>query len=210
MSTRNRDGNMHLRRVRTPFAEDELRKLIAVSEGEWRGLILFGLYVGLRLRDVAMLRHGHIERKANCIHAFATNRCLQSRPIPPPLWRYIQELPTPQNQEQPLFPIAFAQASSGALFRLRSQFKKLISKAGLGDPSQKSMTNGKAEDDYLPLSFASLRYSHVVMLMRSGVAEEIAARICGLRSVAIVSRCSKWDLHSVVERLPDVCSENDD
>lgn len=40
---------------RPPFKLTELRRLLDVASSEWRGLILFGLYTGQRLGDIARL-----------------------------------------------------------------------------------------------------------------------------------------------------------
>ena len=40
---------------RRPFTKPEIRKLLKVADFEWRGIILCGLYTGLRISDVALL-----------------------------------------------------------------------------------------------------------------------------------------------------------
>jgi len=40
---------------RRPFTIDELKRILEVADDEWRGMILFGLYTGQRLGDIATL-----------------------------------------------------------------------------------------------------------------------------------------------------------
>ena len=40
---------------RRPFTIDELKRILKVADDEWRGMILFGLYTGQRLGDIATL-----------------------------------------------------------------------------------------------------------------------------------------------------------
>ena len=40
---------------RRPFTKPEIRKLLKVADFEWRGIILCGLYTGLRISDIALL-----------------------------------------------------------------------------------------------------------------------------------------------------------
>jgi hypothetical protein len=40
---------------RKPFSEAQLRRILAAANDEWRGMILFGIYSGLRLGDITAL-----------------------------------------------------------------------------------------------------------------------------------------------------------
>jgi integrase len=42
--------------LRRPFTLPEIKKLLAIADAEWRSLIVFGLYTGQRLGDVARLK----------------------------------------------------------------------------------------------------------------------------------------------------------
>lgn len=47
--------------VRAPFTLDEIRKLVATATMEWRGFILFAVYTGLRMADVADIKVKNID-----------------------------------------------------------------------------------------------------------------------------------------------------
>jgi len=49
------------RAERRAFTIDELRAVLAVTDNEWRGMVLFGLYTGQRLSDIASLTWGNID-----------------------------------------------------------------------------------------------------------------------------------------------------
>lgn len=46
---------------RQPFTVDQLRALLKVANDEWRGLILFGLYTGQRIGDLASLTWNNVD-----------------------------------------------------------------------------------------------------------------------------------------------------
>jgi site-specific recombinase XerC len=51
------DGARHKR----PFTVGEIKRLLRIADDEWRGLILFGLYTGQRLGDIASLTWQNID-----------------------------------------------------------------------------------------------------------------------------------------------------
>src|SRR5207244_2083040 len=46
---------------RRPFTQAEIKRLLAVANSEWRSLILFGLYTGQRLGDIARLTWANLD-----------------------------------------------------------------------------------------------------------------------------------------------------
>ena len=51
--------------TRRPFTVSEIRSVIDVADKEWRSLVLFGLYTGQRLADLATLRWDNIDLARN-------------------------------------------------------------------------------------------------------------------------------------------------
>src|SRR5260370_21901285 len=51
--------------ARRPFTVPEIRKVIEVADKEWTSLVLFGLYTGQRLADLATLRWDNIDLARN-------------------------------------------------------------------------------------------------------------------------------------------------
>ncbi len=52
------------RKGRRPFTLPELRAVLSVADEEWRSMILFGLYSGQRLGDVARLTWANLDLQA--------------------------------------------------------------------------------------------------------------------------------------------------
>lgn len=79
---------------RRPFTLAELKTLLDLASLEWRGMILVGLYTGLRLKDIASLTWNNVDLQENQI-AVSTSKTdrRQILPIAKPLRAYLDELP---------------------------------------------------------------------------------------------------------------------
>jgi integrase len=80
--------------ARRPFTVPEIRRVIEVADNEWRSMVLFGLYTGRRLADLATLRWDNIDLARNEIRIKTrkTGKRL-AIPIAPPLKTHIESLP---------------------------------------------------------------------------------------------------------------------
>jgi integrase len=195
-------GRNRNRLRRRPFTEAELHKVFTIADEEWRGMMLVSVYTGLRLGDVAKLRESDVKMDSRLIQVAVNKSPLQTQPIPPPLYRYLIATCRSAGRAQPLFPHAYALATSGRISQLGLEFRHLLVKSGLreADPSAAGRDCG---DGYLPLSFASLRYYFVQMLFSAEIPEQIAAQLCGHHSRLIPLFRIKPDLHAAVARLPN-------
>lgn len=81
--------------TRRAFTLPELKRLIAVAQGEWKGMIMFGLYTGQRLGDIATLTWQNIDLEQNELR-LVTNKTgrRQIIPLASPLLRHIESLPS--------------------------------------------------------------------------------------------------------------------
>ena len=61
--------------ARRPFTVSEIRSVIDVANKEWKSLVLFGLYTGQRLADLATLRWDNIDLGRNEIRRYRCCRC---------------------------------------------------------------------------------------------------------------------------------------
>lgn len=75
---------------RRAFTLDEIRKLLAVAEPDWRTMILLGLYSGQRLQDCARLTWREVDLLQGCIslETEKTGR-RQVIPVAEPLARHL-------------------------------------------------------------------------------------------------------------------------
>ena len=96
---------------RRPFSVPELKRILEVASDEWRGMILFGLYTGQRLSDLASLTWQNVDLQRAELHLVTgkTGR-RQIIPLAPPLLRHIDTLPAGDKPDAPLFPKIHATA----------------------------------------------------------------------------------------------------
>lgn len=178
--------------ARRPFDEDELRALLSVAKGEWRGLILGGLYTGQRIGDLAALTRRKVDLKDQLIkfRSQKTGRDMVI-PIAGPLLDYLQQH-VPEDADGPIFPQAFAEKreADGESRGLSKQFHVLLVTAGLAEPRAKDKNSGRGHSvrrTVSELSFHSLRHNTTSWLKRAGVPESVVRDIIGHES-ELVSR----------------------
>ena len=121
---------------RRPFTLDELRAVLAVAEGEWRGLVLFGLYSGQRLGDLARLTWENVDLATDGGQLrLVTSKTGRSQFIPlhQALRDYLAVLDAGDDPRAFLFPraAAVATAAGGKMGTLSNQFAAILRAAGL-------------------------------------------------------------------------------
>src|SRR5260370_4441997 len=95
-------------KIKRPFTLPELRSALDLASDEWRSMILFGLYSGQRLGDIATLRWNNIDLGHGELR-FSTLKTGKTMilPLAEPLRKYIESLSTPGDPSAPLHPKAF-------------------------------------------------------------------------------------------------------
>jgi integrase len=88
-----------------PFTLDELRVVLDAADPEWKSMILFGLYTGQRLADVATLRWSNVDLAKGEIR-LRTRKTdkVMILPIAAPPRRYLEGLPSSDDMSAPLSP----------------------------------------------------------------------------------------------------------
>ena len=136
---------------RRPFTLEELRAVLSVASGEWRGLILFGLCSGQRLGDIARLTWENVDLTSDGglgqlrLVTVKTGRS-QFIPLHVALREYLSGLPTGDDPRASLFPRAAAavEASGGKTSTLSNQFANILAAAGLrGKASHEARREGR-------------------------------------------------------------------
>ena len=179
---------------RRPFTTPELAAVLKVATGEWKGIIIFGLYTGQRLKDIALLTWANLNLDEGIIR-FSTSKTgrRQEIPVAPPVQAYLDTLPVTGDPQAPLFPHAHAIVTrNGTTAMLSQQFHRILAEAGLVPPrprKHRKITGcGRSAKRLLsPLSFHSLRHTTTSLLKASGVTESVVRDIIGHES-ALVSR----------------------
>ncbi|MGA8655133.1 MAG: site-specific integrase [Chthoniobacterales bacterium] len=193
------------------FTLDELRAVLDVADPEWKSMILFGLYTGQRLADVATVRWGNVDLVRGEIR-LTTRKTdkVMILPIAAPLRRYLEGLPSTDDLSTPLHPRAFAvverQGKSGGLSR---QFIDLLADAGIREKqAHRSRGIGRsAQRQAAGLSFHSLRRTATTLLHEAGVPAAVVQSLIGHDSEEVHQlyvAVGKEALASAAARLPDL------
>jgi integrase len=196
---------------RRAFTLPEIKRILKAcgDDVEWRGLVLFGLYIGQRLGDLAKLtwRAVNLETGEIAFTARKTGRRIVL-PLVQPLNDYLTSLPGSDNPNAFIFPNA---ATAKRTASLSNQFREILSDAGLVEPPTHKAT-GKGRNSARQaseISFHSLRHSAVTMLKASGLSDFFAREIVGHESAAVsrqYTHLTTDDLRTAMQRLPDVTS----
>ena len=177
------------RTERRPFTIAELKKILAHASGEWKGIILFGLYTGQRLKDIARLTWQNIDAEGEELR-FVTAKTGRRMAVPlaSPLLAHLETMPAGDNPSAPLFPEAHAIASrEGSAGQLSQQFYTVLVAAGMAKERGKEETGkGHAQRRTVnEISFHSLRHTATSLLKNAGVSAAVAMDIIGHETEAI-------------------------
>jgi integrase len=196
---------------RRSFTLTEIKRILKAcgDDVEWRGLVLFGLYLGQRLGDLARLTFRAVDSENGEI-AFSTIKTGRRivLPLVQPLVDYLSSLPASDNPSAYIFPNAAAHKRTGSL---SNQFREILVEAGLVEPlphGHRSTGKGRTgAREMSEISFHSLRHSAVTMLKAAGVSDFIAREIVGHESAGVsrqYTHLTTDDKRAAMQRLPDV------
>jgi integrase len=172
-------------------------------------LVLFGLYLGQRLGDLAKLTWRSINLDTGEI-SFTTRKTGRRINIPmmPPVLDYLTTLPVNDNPNAFIFPKA---AKHKYVASLSSQFREILIDAGLAEVrdygSHLKKQNPIRTREVSEISFHSLRHSAVTLLKAAGVSDFIAREIVGHESAAVsrqYSHLSTEHKRNAMRNLPDI------
>ena len=195
--------------ARRAFTLSEIKRILKAcgEDTEWRGLVLFGLYLGQRLGDLARLTWRAVNLESGEI-AFTTRKTGRRIVLPllQPLSDYLTSLPASDNPDAFIFPNSAGQKRTS---HLSHQFRRILVEAGLIQPRTHEKTGKGHSQTRKPseISFHSLRHSAVTMLKAAGLSDFVAREIVGHETAAVsrqYSHLSTDDLRSAMQRLPDV------
>ncbi len=199
------------RAKRRAFTLDELKRVLAEADDEWRGMILCGFYLGQRIGDTAQLTWRSVDFEANSIRLL-TQKTKRSMTIPmaTPLREYLLNLSASDNPDAALFPRA-ASLSGQAL---SNQFADILASAKLQKArSHEKHEDGKgrsAERKASRLSFHCLRHTNTSLLHNAGVSAAVAQEIVGHDSAEVhrlYAHMEQATLQQAVNKLPDLVKD---
>jgi integrase len=169
--------------ARRPFTTSEIQRVISVADAAWKSLILFGLYTGQRLADIATLTWDHVDLSRNEIRLRTRKTAKRlTIPIAAPLRTHLDSLAVAGERGSPIHPRAFGtmrrQGKSG---NLSNQFSDILAKAWLRQKAPHRSTHkgrGARRTSY-ELSFHSLRHTAVSLLKDAGIPEAAVMELVG-------------------------------
>jgi integrase len=179
------------------------------NDTEWRGLVLFGLYLGQRLGDLAKLTWRAVDLDTGEV-AFSTRKTGRRvvLPLVQPLADYLASLAVNDRPNAFIFRGA---ASAKRTASLSNQFRDILVAAALLEPRPRGdKSTGKGRDQARTpseISFHSLRHSAVTMLKAAGVSDFMAREIVGHESAPVsrqYTHLTTEDKRAAMRRLPDV------
>jgi integrase len=200
-------------RSRRPFTISEVKRLLAAADEEWRSLILFGLYTGQRLGDLARLTWANVDLQEDEIR-LSTSKTgrRQIIPLAPRLRQHIVSLPAGDDPLQPLHPRAFKSVTkSEKVGTLSRQFHELMAQVGLvASKKHRKTAESTARDGRRPISeisFHSLRHTATSLMKNAGISAPIVQDIIGHESAAISANYTHIDgasKRTALSTMPDV------
>jgi integrase len=197
---------------RRAFTLDELRSVLEVVDDEWRSMVMFGVYTGQRLADIATLTWAQIDLVRDEIRLVTrkTHRRLVI-PLAPPLREHLLTLAGGDNPSAPLHPRATAliTAHGGRVMALSNQFGELLATAGLRESrNHRSRGIGRSSRrERHALSFHSLRHTAVSLLKDAGIPHVVVQALIGHESAAVSQRYTHVGLEALqraARSLPEI------
>ncbi len=195
---------------RRPFTLPEIKRILRAAHREWTGIILFGLYTGQRLGDIARLTWQNVDLARGEL-AFVSRKTKRRLVIPlaAPLQAFlVDRADASDDPKQPLFPKACA---AKRISTLSNQFYDIMADAGLVE-SRKHRSNGtgrSARRAFNELSFHALRHTATSLMKNAGISPAIVQDIIGHDSPAVSAQYTRIEeaaKRRAIESLPDITS----
>ena len=163
-------------------------------------MILFGLYTGQRLGDLARLKWANIDLEHDQLRLLTSKtRRRQIIPLAPPLKAHLTK-PNYRKSDsgEPLHPEAFASVTkSGKVGTLSRQFYEIMAKAGMAPPkTHRASANGTGRNgrhNVSEISFHALRHTATSLMKNAGISSAIVQDIIGHESAAISANYTHID-----------------
>ncbi len=196
---------------RRPFTLDELRAILRECDPEWRSLVLFGLYSGQRLGDLAKLTWANVDliRGDLRLTTGKTNRRI-TLPLAEPLRRHLEALPSSDDPHGPLHPRAFAiMERTGLSGGLSNAFANVLAAAGLRErkPHRKAGEGRAVKRTPSTTSFHSLRHTATTLMHEAGIPASVTQQLIGHDSAAVHDgyvTVGRDSMLTAANSLPDV------
>lgn len=197
---------------RRAFNLAELKRLFEAAHGEWRGMIMFGLYTGQRLGDIATLTWHNVDLQHLELR-FSTQKVgrRQVLPLAQPLIDFLSAMNSGDQPDAYLFPeCAEVVVSKGRTSMLSAQFYEIMVAAGLAKVRKNKQASKQGRDvkrENNALSFHSLRHSATSILKNAGVSPAVVQEFIGHDSKAVSQNYTHIEIEAMrraTDLMPDV------
>ena len=193
--------------TRRAFTLDEVKRILKVAGGEWRGIILFGLYTGQRLSDITGLAWNQVDTAEGVVR-YVTGKtgAVLDIPLARPLLDWIGEAKVPKSPTAPVFP----EADACTVSMNSKAFAKILVAAGLRKelPNHKGTGKGRnVRREASEVTFHCLRHTATSLLKNAGVSDVVAMEIIGHKTAAISRAYTHIEgktMKRAIASLPDV------
>ena len=181
------------------FTPEQIKALLSKAKGDWKGVILFGYFTGLRLSDITELRWKSVGLETGVLRLIAkkTGKTV-TIPLLPELvaWMALQ----PRGIGQcPVFP-SLAGKSSGTN-GLSARFVGIMEAAGIVPKVTRAKVAGGKGRSQNDLSFHSLRHSFNSALANAGVSQEMRQKLTGHASASMNDRYTHHEIQNLREAM---------
>lgn len=197
---------------RRAFTVEEIQRILATCDDEWKSMVRIALYTGARLGDIAGMTWQAIDLEKGELR-FVTRKTGRQMIIPlaQPLKEHIEKLPAGDDPKQPLHPRAFAilerEERAATLSR---QFGDILADAGLVSARSHEVDDKKrkgrdARRAVSEISFHALRHSMVSFLKTAGVSAAVAMDLAGHESPEVSAHYTHLDhatKREAINKLP--------
>ncbi len=196
---------------RRAFSLAEINAVLSVADSEWRSMVLFGLYTGQRLGDIAALCWNNLDLEQSQIRLVTAKTARRMiLPLAPALARHVLSLADSDSPDTPLHPRAYAiLQSQGRSGSLSNQFGDLLAQAGLVEKKthQKTKDGRNVARQSTGLSFHSLRHTATSLLHAAGIPAAVAQAFVGHDSEsihALYTHVGAESLQKAANALPEL------
>ena len=199
--------------TRMPFAAKDLALLVKhAPSSDWRGIILCGIFAGLRLGDAARLQWKSIDLTEGTLRLVPSKTKRKKReicvPLHPELRAFFEEHPSADDVESPVFPSLSKHSVSGNR-GLSMSFVAIMEAAGVSRGKARIVAKESAGRTTHERGFHSLRHSYVSALANAEVGQDVRMKLAGHSDSevhAIYSHHEVKTLAAAIEKIPGLAS----
>lgn len=187
---------------REPFTAAEIRKLLETATGEWKTLVMLGIYTGARLGDCVRLRWEGVDLFKGTV-SFTQEKTKRhgggfvTIPLHESLWEHLKQQGGGTGL---LLPTLSAKINDEKTAALSTEFMRLMEAAGVSKKSKE----GKAGRSFSAKSFHSLRHTLTSSLAEKGVSVEVRSSITGHKLKGINQHYTHTEIETAREGLAKV------